>query len=230
MSSLTKHNLQGEAVGSFVIEDEFLDVVAHPQMIKDYIVAIRANKRQWSACTKTRAEVSHSTKKPHAQKGGGRARQGSLAAPQYKGGGVVFGPRPKFDQHVKINKKERRLAIHFLLAEKIKAGRVMLIDSTEIEAPKTKAIVNFLNKVGCGKRTLFLGEASYLDFDLGEGLTYSINAPTMQHVNFQKSIRNIQKVEFTLAPNVSGYDIMLAQHIVLTEEALAQLMQQLQRV
>ena len=77
-------------------------------MIKDYIVALRANKRQWSANTKGRTEVNHSNKKPWRQKGTGNARQGTFAAPQFKGGGVVFGPKPKFDQHVRINRQERR--------------------------------------------------------------------------------------------------------------------------
>ena len=98
-------------------------------MIKDYIVALRANARQWSANTKTRSEVKHTTKKPHPQKGQGRARQGSLVSPQYRGGGRVFGPKPKFDQHVRINQKERKAAIRFFLAEKLKENRVWLIES-----------------------------------------------------------------------------------------------------
>src|SRR6188508_895850 len=113
-------------------------------MIKDYIVALRANARQWSANTKTRSQVKHTTKKPHPQKGQGRARQGSLVAPQYRGGGRVFGPKPKFDQHVKVNQKERKAAIRFLIAEKLKENRVWLIENTEMDAPKTKMIAGFL--------------------------------------------------------------------------------------
>src|SRR5262245_53218509 len=105
-------------------------------MIKDYIVALRANARQWSASTKTRSEMRHTTKKPHPQKGQGRARQGSLVAPQYRGGGRVFAPKPKFDQHVRINRKERKAAIRFLLAEKFKENKVWLIDDTQMDAPK----------------------------------------------------------------------------------------------
>src|ERR1700733_2105998 len=108
-------------------------------MIKDYIIALRANARQWSANTKTRAEVSHTTKKPHPQKGGGRARQGSLVAPQYKGGGRVHAHPPKFDQHVRINKKERRAAIRFLLAEKLRADRLHVLEDFQLDAPKTKS-------------------------------------------------------------------------------------------
>src|SRR4029079_6416271 len=101
-------------------------------MVKDYIIALRANARQWSANTKGRSEVSHSTKKPHPQKGGGRARQGSLVAPQYKGGGRVFAPKPKFEQHVRINRKERQAAIRFLISEKWKANKLHIVDSFEL--------------------------------------------------------------------------------------------------
>jgi large subunit ribosomal protein L4 len=230
VASLKKYNLDGVVVGEVSVDDQFLDVQANHQMIKDYIVAIRANMRQWSACTKTRSEVSHSTKKPHAQKGGGRSRQGSLVAPQYKGGGIVFGPKPKFDVHVKINKKQRRLANHYLLAEKIKAGNVILIDSTEVEAPKTKRIVSFMNTLNLSKRTLFLGEGNYAHFDLGEGATYSMSVTTTHHENFVRSLRNLPKVDFSLAANVNGYTLMLANSIVMTEDALHELMLQLTKV
>ena len=92
--------------------------------------------------------MSHSTKKPHPQKGTGRARQGSLAATQYKGGGRPMGPKPKFDQHVKINKKEKRAAIRALLAEKIREGKVAVLENFEMESPKTKSLSEFLGKVG----------------------------------------------------------------------------------
>ena len=74
-------------------------------MIKDYIIALSANQRQWNASTQTRSEVNHSTKKPFAQKGTGNARQGFLGSPQFRGGGRVHAPRPKYDQHVRINRK-----------------------------------------------------------------------------------------------------------------------------
>ena len=124
MATLKKYDLAGQEIGSIQIDDALLKGKAHPQSVKDYLVAIRNNARQWSACTKTRAEINRTGKKPHPQKGGGRSRQGDLAAPQYKGGGIVFGPRPKFDVHVRINKKERRAAIAALIAQKIKANPV----------------------------------------------------------------------------------------------------------
>lgn len=106
MAELKKYDLTGKENGRVSIDDELLSISANHQMIKDYLVAKRKNDRQWSASTQTRAEVSHSKRKPFAQKGTGNARQGFLGAPQFRGGGRVHAPRPKFDQHVRINKKK----------------------------------------------------------------------------------------------------------------------------
>ena len=161
MLKLKKYNLNGEAIGEVDIDEEFLQVIAHEQSIKDYIVALRANVRQWSANTKGRTEVNHSNKKPWRQKGTGNARQGSLASPQFKGGGVVFGPKPKFDQHVRINRKERRLAVRRLLVDKIKNNELLLVEdnvfSGALSEPKTQSVVSFLKEVKLhGKRLLFV--------------------------------------------------------------------------
>ncbi|MCE5317498.1 MAG: 50S ribosomal protein L4 [Parachlamydia sp.] len=222
---MKKYSLKGEHTGHVEASKglkALIDAEANGQMIKDYIVAIRANARQWSASTKGRSEVSHSTKKPHPQKGGGRSRQGSLAAPQYKGGGRVFTPRPKFDQHVRINKKERRAAIRCLLGEKIREKRMHVIESTSLDAPHTKTVANFIDACKLGKRVLFLGESNIAEFDV-EGGKKQVNIKTSQHENFAKSLRNIPKTEFALATNISGYDVVVAHDIVLTEAALEEL-------
>lgn len=225
MTKLKKFNLTGKEVGEVAIDDQLVNAEANGQMIKDYITAIRANARQWSANTKGRSEVNHSTKKPHPQKGGGRARQGRLSSPQYKGGGRVFGPKPKFDQHVSINKKEKRAAIRCLLAEKIKENKFHIVDNIELDAPKTKTIAEFMKKSNLGKRVLFLGEASYLELDAGNGETVRFNMPTEKHQHFIKSLRNIPKMEFSLVTNISGYDVICAHDIVVTEAALQELHQ-----
>ena len=147
MATLTKYNLQGEEIGQVDVDDAFFAFEANGQMIKDYIIALRENARQWSASTKTRAEVEHTTKKPHAQKGTGNARQGTLVAPQHRGGGRAHGPRPKFNQHVRINKKERRAAIRSLLAEKMRAGRMLIVEDMRLDAPKTQTVSRFLKPV-----------------------------------------------------------------------------------
>lgn len=219
MANLKKFSLAGKELGSIDVSDDLMNAEANSQMVKDYIIALRANARQWSANTKGRSEVNHTTKKPHPQKGGGRARQGSLAAPQYKGGGRVFGPKPKFDQHVKINKKQRLAVIRFLIAEKLRDDKVTVIDSTEIETPKTKTVIHFLNKQKLdGKRILFVGEGSYTEIQIGE-YAELFCAPTEQHHGFIRSMRNIPKTQFALATNVNGYDLLLAHQLVITEKA-----------
>ena len=119
MATLKKYDIDGKEIGEVSIDDKNLKTLKNPQMIKDYLVAIKNNARQWSANTKGRKEINRTGAKPHRQKGLGRARQGSFAAPQYKGGGIVFGPKPKFDQFSKVNKKEKRAAIRSLITERI---------------------------------------------------------------------------------------------------------------
>lgn len=215
MAVLKKYDLLGKEVGSVDVDEALAEATANGQMIKDYIVALRNNARQWSANTKGRSEVNHSTKKPHPQKGGGRARQGSLAAPQYKGGGRVFTPKPKFDQHVRINRKERKAAVRFLLAEKIKSGKIVLVSDFNLTAPKTKSVVQFIKQCDLKGRILFLGEGSFQAEKQKSG--------NEQQNNFAKSVRNLPKVEFGLASNLSGYDVIVAHHIVMTQSAFEEL-------
>ena len=225
MATLKKYNLKGQETGQVTVDERLVNAEAHGQMIKDYIVALRANARQWSANTKTRSEVNHSTKKPHPQRGGGRARQGMLSAPQYKGGGRVFGPRPKFDQHVRINKKERKAAIRCLLAEKIAENRLHVISEPHLNEPKTRSVADFLEAVGLsGTRVMFLGESHYAEVKTEED-TKRVTVRNDKHDNFIKSVRNIPKVTFTLATNISGYDVLIAKDIIVTESALNELVE-----
>lgn len=216
MANLKKYNLQSRETGVVSIEDKLLDVKAHPQSIKDYIIAMRNNARQWSASTLNRSEVNKTGKKPHQQKGLGRSRQGCLAAPHYKGGGIAFGPRPKFDQHVRINKKERRAAIASLLAEKIREDRVVVLAPGDLKEPRTQTFASFLRGLKLnGKRVLFLGgsfDAMEMPADL---------------LAVRKSVRNLERVEFGLVPNLNAYDVMLSGHIVLLDGAVNELIETL---
>jgi large subunit ribosomal protein L4 len=221
-TELKKFNLQGKQVGAVAVDQRLVTAEANSQMIKDYIVAIRENARQWSANTKGRSEGNHSTKKPHAQKGGGRSRQGSLSAPQYKGGGRAFGPKPKFDQHVRINRKERQAAIRALLAEKIQENKMVVLESSEMQAPKTKTVSDFIEASGLNGKVLFLGEGSFVDISVEE-LVHRFSIPCDTHEFFIKSIRNIEKAQFKLATNICGYDVVRNANIVITEAALKQL-------
>ncbi|MFT4552661.1 MAG: large subunit ribosomal protein L4 [Chlamydiales bacterium] len=228
MSTLKKYNLKGEQLGDVAIEETFLNVEANPQMIKDYIVAVRANARQWSASTKTRAEVKATNKKPHPQKKLGRARQGSLVSPQFRGGGVVFGPRPKFDQHVRINKKERRLAIRKLISEKMKDGNAIILEDDTLGTPQTKTVAGFIKALDLKGKILFLSDSQYDEVE-GEGQVTRVTVSSDKHDNFVKSISNIQNTAFSLASNVSGYDVTWARNIVITEKALPELKSWLER-
>ncbi len=220
MATLKKYNLTGQQIGSTEVSDEFIDFDVSGQMLKDYLVAIRNNARQWSASTKTRKEVAHTTKKCYKQKGTGNARHSDLVAPQYRGGGIAHGPKPKFDVNTRINKKEKRAAIRYLIAHLMHQNSVILIDETSVEAPKTKIISHFLSKVGVKGRVLFLGEGNYSEVD---GKSFSVHTP--QHENFRLSLRNIPKVEFKLARNISGQDVALAKTIVMTPAALEEIIE-----
>lgn len=225
MKTIKKYNIGGKEVGEVEVEEAFTNAEANGQMIKDYITAIRANARRWTASTKTRAEVAHTTKKPHPQKGTGRARQGMLSTPQYRGGGRVFGPKPKFDQHISINKKEKKAAIRFLIAEKIREDKIHIIDHPKMDHPSTKKLAHFCQAVNLNKRSLFLGESTFSKIEGAEHEKIKVPVKSTKHTNFEKSLRNLPKVEFMLAPNISGYDVAIANDIVMTEAAFKEITQ-----
>ena len=214
MAALKKYDLTGKEIGQVSVEDALLEASANTQMIKDYLVALRANARQWSANTKTRAEVCHSGKKPHPQKGTGRARQGYLGAPQYKGGGRVHAPRPKFDQHVRINKKEKRAAIRHLLIEKILDNRVHVLSYQPLKEAKTRQVAAFLKGSQLGeKKVLFLGE----------GIAEK-DSTSQKHALLIRSMRNISELHFKQMPQLNGYDVLVSHDLVILDSALDQLM------
>lgn len=217
MVALKKFNIDGQELGEVVVGEALVGFEANSQLVKDYIVALRRNARQWSANTLGRSEVKHTTKKPHKQKGTGRARQGMTVAPQYKGGGIVHGPKPKFDQHIRINRKERKQAILHFIAEMVREGRVSLVDGMEMDAPKTQTVSKFLKARNfLGSRILFLKEGSYRDEN-------KVQSARCSNSNFVKSMRNIPKVDFSLAKNTNAYDLAKAKELILTEAALEEL-------
>ncbi len=210
MATLKKYDLTGKEVGTVQVDDSLLEAKAHPQSVKDYIVALRKNARQWSASTKRRNEINRTGRKPHPQKGQGRSRQGDLAAPQYKGGGIVFGPKPKFDIHVRINKKERRAAIRSIIAEKIKANQVHVLHKVDMKHPKTARMAEFFDKLEVTKRRiLVLGESN-----AAAGEMKSPNE------NLVKSLRNIPKKEYSMVPQINGYELARCQDLVVLDSAM----------
>ena len=208
---LKKYDLKGNEVEVVEIDDQLLRSTLNPQLIKDYIVAVRNNARQWSANTKGRSEIALSNAKPHPQKGTGRARQGCIKTSQYRKGAVVFGPKPKFDQHVRINRKERRAAIHYLLSKKMMEGKVALLKLSEIKAPKTKLVAELLNAEPLkSKKALFLCDE---------------NAETkINRQNFILSMRNIPQASFLPMSLINGYDLMKADQVIVIDSAEAELL------
>lgn len=217
MTSIKKYNLAGHLLEEMTIDGELLSEEVCSQLIKDYLVALRTNARQWSASTKTRAEVCHSGQKPHPQKGTGRARQGYLGAAQYKGGGRVFAPRPKFDQFVRINRKERRAAIRYLLSEKIRNSQVHVLDVDGMKEPKTRLVAQFLKKLEMeGKRILVMDK-------------FSDSKRLASQDHFQKSMKNIPKTEYRPVQSINGYDLALSQNIIVMVDAVDELKALLRR-
>ncbi|GAB4227706.1 MAG: 50S ribosomal protein L4 [Chlamydiales bacterium] len=222
MATLKKYNLKGQEIGTVEVDSRLAEAEANSQLIKDYIVALNQNARQWSAHTKGRSEVKHTTKKPRPQKGTGNARQGSLVAPQFRGGGVVFGPRAKFDQHVRINRKERKAALRAIIGQHIRDGKICVVDSFNLETPKTKKMTDFLKSQNISRRALFLGESEYVELE-NDGRKLKVSVHCSKHDCLIKSVRNIPYASFALATNLNGYDAMVAKNIILTEEALNEL-------
>jgi len=137
------------------LPQSFLEV--HPHNLYLYCKAYAANLRASSAHTKNRSAVSGGGKKPFAQKGGGRARQGSIRAPQFRGGGVVFGPTNAKNYTQKVNKKQKRLALMHAIAEKVANEKIFVVDSIEIASGKTKDANEFFKSFGA-RDVLFVKE------------------------------------------------------------------------
>lgn len=210
MANLLKYNFKSGKSVEESFEADFPQEGVNETIVKECVLAFARNQRQWSACTQGRSEVRHSQKKPHKQKGTGNARQGDLAAPQYRGGGVVFGPKPKFNQHVQINRKERQLAISQLLSDRFHNGKVAVLDGVDLKAPKTKEVASFLEKSGLfGTNVLILAKRDPAFQELNDNLYLS-----MRNVcNDKRGERKKLNLRFTDTLNV--HDLVLAQQIVL---------------
>ncbi|HPX19930.1 MAG TPA: 50S ribosomal protein L4, partial [Bacilli bacterium] len=153
-------NQQGAVIGELQLSEEVFGVPVHQQAIFDAVVAERAGMRQGTQKAKTRAEVRGGGRKPWRQKGTGRARQGTIRAPQWRGGGVVFAPTPR-SHAIKVNKKVVRLAMKIVLSEKVRENAFIVLDKIELDNFKTKSFVEVLNNVKAeGKILVVLNETN----------------------------------------------------------------------
>ncbi len=156
MPSITVYNMAGEAVEELELSEQVFGIEPHMAVLHQVVTAQLVNRRQGTASTKTRAEVSGGNSKPYRQKGTGRARQGSTRSPQFRHGGTVFGPRPH-PYHHDVPKKMRRLAIRSVLSDKVINNQLVVLQNLSLEAPRTKEMLALLERLPLhGKRTLMM--------------------------------------------------------------------------
>jgi len=202
MPKVSVHNMSGEAVGDLDLKPELFEVAPNVALMHQAVVAEEANARQGTASTKTRSEVRGGGAKPYRQKGTGRARQGSIRAPQFVHGGVVFGPHPRSYRKA-LPKKMRRGALKSALSARLADGAVVVVDEIKLDKISTKQMVAFLDRVEAFGRTLVV-----LD-----GITDEIRLST----------RNIPGVELRLSPAISVREVLNADKIVMTRAAVGKL-------
>ena len=155
MAVLNIYNLAGEQTGTVEVNDAVFGIEPNKVVLHEVLTAELAAARQGTASTKTRAMVRGGGRKPFKQKGTGRARQGTIRAPHMVGGGVTFGPHPR-SYEKKVNKKVRNLALRSALSAKVAAGELVVLEDVSIETPKTKVIVNLVNKIDAKQKQLFV--------------------------------------------------------------------------
>ena len=180
----------------------------YTQIVHDTVVAYRANRRSGTACTKSKADVNLSGAKPWRQKGTGRARAGYKSSPVWVGGGVVFGPKPR-DYSKKLSKQTKRIALRKALSEKIKSGDVLMVSDFTVAEPKTKNFVKLITGITPEEKTLVVSSA----FD----------------ENTYRAARNVQPTLLMNAQDVNAEHLLLFRKIVLTQDALAQLAERINK-
>ena len=197
-------NQSGEKVKNINLNDNIWNITPNDAVLHNDIVAKMANARQASASTKTRSEVSGGGRKPWRQKGTGNARQGSIRATQWRGGGIVFGPTPNRNYTKKVNKKEKRLALKSALSYKAIDKELVVVEDIKFETNKTKEMVNLLEKLNLtNKKVLVVLE------ELNE--------------NVCLSSRNLANVKILLPNELNSLDIVNADNMLITESALNKL-------
>ena len=200
MSTMKVLNMAGAEVGTVELSDAVFGIEPNEVVVHEVVKNHLANCRQGTQSALTRAEVSGGGKKPWRQKGTGHTRQGSTRAPQWTHGGIVFAPKPR-DYSYSVNKKIKRLALKSVLSAKAAEGKIIVVDSIAMEAPKTREFVAFLNAVNA------------------EDKAYVVMPEVA--ANVVKSARNIPGVVTTTATLLSVYDILNAKTLVLDKAALA---------
>ena len=191
----------GEPGDARELPEDLFDGVVNEAVLHQVVKAHLANQRQGTASTKTRSRVSGGGRKVWRQKGTGRARQGSNRAPHWRGGGVAFGPQPR-DYHQEVPRKVKALARRSALNARALREEIAVIERFELDAPKTRTVVDLLRKIGSGEKKVLI-------------LTDGINS------NIYLSTRNLQTVSVVPFSEVSAYDLMAAGELLIEAGALA---------
>lgn len=198
MSNVSVYNMEGKEVGKIDLNDAVFGVEVNEHLVHMAVVQHLANRRQGTQKAKTRSEVSGGGRKPWRQKGTGHARQGSIRAPQWTGGGVVFAPVPR-DYSFKMNKKEKRLALKSALTSRVQENKLIVVDEFKLDEIKTKNFKTVMDNLKVSKGLVVLAE------------------------NDEKvvmSARNLPAIRTALTNTINVYDIMKAGTVVLTQDAV----------
>ena len=202
MPKVEVYNVQGKKVSDLELKEEVFGIEPNESVVHSVLINYLANQRQGTQNTKTRSEVRGGGKKPWRQKGTGRARQGSIRAPQWIKGGIALGPKPRSYKY-RVNKKERRLAIRSLLSSKVLENDLVVVDKFDFKEIKTKQMVNALENLKVTGKTLVV---------LPE-----------KDEKVQKSARNIENVKTTLVNTINVYDLLKYTNLVLTLDTVKKL-------
>jgi large subunit ribosomal protein L4 len=199
-------DIQGQPQGELEVRFPVVMDGHGTQAVHDVVVAYQAAQRMGTACTKTMGDVAGSGRKPWRQKGTGRARAGSFASPLWRGGGVVFGPKPR-DFTKKVSKSTRRLALRKALSERLKAGDVLLVDDLKLSEPKTREFTGILNALQALGSTLIVTSA------IDRNLTLAV--------------RNLPRVELTTSDTLNTYELLRFDKIIFIRSAFEKVDQRL---
>lgn len=200
MPKVAVYNISGAQVGEIELADSVFGIEPNKSVLHEAVVMQLASMRQGTHKVKGRSEVRGGGRKPWKQKGTGRARQGSIRAPQWKGGGVVFGPTPRSYAY-KLPKKVRRLAIKSALSSKVLENQIIVLDELTMNAPKTKEFQAILNNLKVDRKALVV-VPEYND-------------------NVALSARNIPSVKLLAADGVNVYDVLRHQKLIITKDAVS---------
>jgi len=203
---LAVKDIKGQSQGELEVKFALIENGKGTQAVHDAVVAYLANQRMGTACTKNVGEVAGTNKKPWRQKGTGRARAGSFRSPLWRGGGVVFGPKPR-DFGKKVSKSTKQLALRKALSERLKSGDVVVVDDLILESPKTKAFVGVLNALQVEGTTLVVASG--------------------QDRNLSLASRNVPEVELATSDSLNTYQVLRFGKLLFTRSAFEKVEQRL---